>query len=222
MSGCRQDTRRPCRVPRAFVLVSKGAHKLGSVLRAPTRFVRAPRAAYPSCSRYVRPARARSERPQSRRRLGRRLLLPLRPQAACFVQQRRRLRRPQRRRLQNPRRRRRRCPQRRRLQNQQRRRRRRRPSSQSSKLLRRSEFQAPATVLPAAAAPTAVAAAEPTAAAALIFKFRTPATKRRRHAPAATAATAAIAAYRAAYCSLVCARRAVALDINKDAGARRV
>ena len=69
MSGCRQDTRRPCRVPRAFVLVSKGAHKLGSVLRAPTRFVRAPRAAYPSCSRYVRPARARSERPQSRRRL---------------------------------------------------------------------------------------------------------------------------------------------------------
>ena len=79
MSGCRQDTRRPCRVPRAFVLVSKGAHKLGSVLRAPTRFVRAPRGAYPSCSRYVRPARARSERPQSRRRLGRRLLLPLRP-----------------------------------------------------------------------------------------------------------------------------------------------
>ena len=113
-------------------------------------------------------------------------------------------------------------PQRRRLQNQQRRRRRRRPSSQSSKLLRRSEFQAPATVLPAAAAPTAVAAADPTAAAALIFKFRTPATKRRRYAPAATAATAAIAAYRAAYCSLVCARKAVALDVNKDAGARRV
>ena len=74
----------------------------------------------------------------------------------------------------------------------------------------------------AAAASTEAAAAEPTAAAAFTFKFRTPATKRRRQAPAATAATAAIAAYRAAYCSLVCARRAVALGVNKHAGARRV